>query len=316
MYFAKHETFHIRDGWLYKGMKAICEDENIFLAEDAPERLGLGKNMVRALRYWMQAVGLSSEEFSGGKKAQALTPVGELIWMNDPYLELEGTLWLLHHQLISSEELATTWYWFFNHYVPVAFISRDFVERLGQWINLQLPEGANPVAENSLRKDFDCLLRTYLPGKRGQSPEDVMASPFTTLGLLSSFTEQDEESRKPIRAYRFEAGLPQTIPPLIFLYILLNRQAEERPGANQVGLNIVLREPKNVGRTFNIGMLALEELLMRLEDIHPEWAVRLTRTGGLDQLTLPDVQAFDVLRVFYEEQTVTEEVRPWLQPLH
>lgn len=316
MYFAKHETFHIRDGWLYKGMKAIKEDENIFLADNAPEKLGLGKNMVRALRFWMQAVGLTEEKLSDRKKAQILTSVGELIWENDPYLELEGTLWLLHHQLICGEDFATTWYWFFNHYVPVAFVYQDFSERLNQWINLQQTENTKRVADSSLRKDFDCLLRTYLPGQRGKSPEDVMASPFTTLGLLSAFTEHDEETRKPIRAYRFESASPQSISPLIFLYILLKRQEKERSGANQVGLNTVLREPMNVGRTFNIGMLALEELLMRLEDIHPEWAVRLTRTGGLDQLTLPNTHSYDVLCVFYEEQTVTEEVRPWLQPLH
>lgn len=316
MYFAKHETFYIRDGWLYKGMKAVREDENIFLADDAPERLGLGKNMVRALRYWMQAVGLTEEDFSSGRKAQTLTSVGQLIWENDPYLELEGTLWLLHHQLICNKELATAWYWFFNHYVPVAFVYQDFSERLKQWINLQQPENTKSVADSSLRKDYDCLLRTYMPGQQGKSPEDVMASPFTTLGLLSAFTEHDEETRKLIRAYRFEVGSPQSISPLIFLYVLLSRQEEERPGAKQVGLNTVLREPMNVGRTFNIGMLALEELLMRLEDMHPEWAVRLTRTGGLDQLTLPTTQAYDVLRVFYEEQTATEEVRPWLQPLH
>jgi len=315
MYFAKHETFHIRDGWLYKGMKAVREDENIFLAEDAPERLGLGKNMVRALRFWMQAVGLVSEEYSGGKKAQFLTPLGELVWENDPYLELDGTLWLLHYQLIHSSELATTWYWFFNHYVPVVFVYQEFSERLRQWINIHSLGQTKSIAESSLRKDFDCLLRTYLPGQRDKSPEDVMESPFTSLGLLSAFAEHDEQTRRPIRAYRFEAGSPQSIPSLVFLYVLLRRQEEERPGAAQVGLNVALREPLNVGRAFNIGMLSLEDLLLHLENTHPDWAVSLTRTGGLDQLTLPDVRSHDVLRVFYEEQTATEEVGPWLQPL-
>jgi hypothetical protein len=316
MYFAKHETFHIRDGWLYKGMKAVQQDENIFLADDAPERLGLGKNMVRALRFWMQATGLTIEDFSSGKKAQFLTHTGGLVWEYDPYLELEGTLWLLHYQLISSRELATTWYWFFNQYVPVTFAYQDFSERLRQWINIQPPEDSKSVADSSLRKDFDCLLRTYLPGQRGKSPEDVMESPFTSLRLLSAFTEYDEETQKSFRMYRLEASSPQTIPPQIFLYVLLKRQEEERAGADQVGLNTALREPLNVGRTFNVGMLALEDLLMRLENIHPEWAVRLTRTGGLDQLTLPHVPTYDVLRVFYEEQKATEEVRPWLQPLN
>jgi len=316
MYFAKHETFHIRDGWLYKGMKAVQEDENIFLEVNAPEKLGLGKNMVRALRFWMQVTGLTNEQLSSSKKTQFLTPLGQLVWENDPFLELEGTLWLLHHQMISSKELATTWYWFFNHYVPVAFVYQEFSDRLRQWINLQPPEATKNIAEGSLRKDFDCLLRTYLPGQRDKSPEDVLESPFTSLGLLSAYSEHSEETQRSIRVYRFEPGSPQIIPPHIFLYVLLKCQKEERSGANQVALNTALREPLNVGKTFNIGMLALEDQLMRLENVHPEWAVRLVRTGGLDQLTLPNVQPYDVLRVFYEEQTVTEEGRSWSQLLH
>lgn len=309
MYFAKHETFYIRDGWLYKGLKAVREDRKIFLDDGAPERLGLGKNMVRALRFWMQATGLTTEEFSGSRKAQTLTPIGELVLEHDPYLELEGTLWLLHHHLVCSLNLATTWYWFFNHYVPLIFSYQDFLERLQQWINIQPPDQVKNVAESSLRKDFDCLLHMYLPGQKGKSPEDVMESPFTSLGLLSAFPGHDGETQRTIHTYRFEAGLPQNIPPLIFLYVLLIRQEKERFGANQVGLNTALREPMNVGRTFNIGMLTFEELLMRLENIHPEWKVRLTRTGGLDQLTLPQIHAHKVSRIFYEEQTTTKEVR-------
>ena len=62
MGFAKHETFYIREGWLFKGMEAIKKAEagghlNIFLDNDAPERLGIGQNMVRAQRFWMQATG-------------------------------------------------------------------------------------------------------------------------------------------------------------------------------------------------------------------------------------------------------------------
>ena len=57
MSFAKHEAFYIREGWLFKGMAAIKQAEGdgqlptIFLDTDAPERLGIGRNMVRSLRF-------------------------------------------------------------------------------------------------------------------------------------------------------------------------------------------------------------------------------------------------------------------------
>src|SRR3954454_25093134 len=53
--FARHETFHPRYGWLKKGFDAAVAAPDIFNAEDATTRLGIGKNMVRALRYWCVA---------------------------------------------------------------------------------------------------------------------------------------------------------------------------------------------------------------------------------------------------------------------
>jgi hypothetical protein len=53
--FARHETFAVRSGWLKKGFDAASDDEAIFLDDDAPLRLGVGKNMVRAIRYWCHA---------------------------------------------------------------------------------------------------------------------------------------------------------------------------------------------------------------------------------------------------------------------
>src|ERR1700694_4954634 len=125
MPFAKHESFYIREGWLFKGLRAVERDEAIFVAPDASERLGLGKNMVRSLRFWMQATGLSQEKTGNRVRVQELTALGKRILVSDPYLELEGTLWLIHHQLLSSDHLATAWYWFFNHFVPSNFTKQE-----------------------------------------------------------------------------------------------------------------------------------------------------------------------------------------------
>src|SRR5437667_6604624 len=79
MSFAKHETFYIREGWLFKGMAAIkkAEDDGqlptIFLDTDAPERLGIGHNMVRSLRFWMQAIGLVEEKQEERQRAHRLS---------------------------------------------------------------------------------------------------------------------------------------------------------------------------------------------------------------------------------------------------
>lgn len=315
--FAKHETFYIRDGWLNKGIQAVIENHNIFLEDEAPEVLGLGKNMVRSLRFWMQAGGITCEERVGSRTAQKLTQFGHLLHKYDPYQELDGTLWFLHHNLISNHKLTTTWYWFFNHYVPTRFTLREFLDRLKAWLNTQVAEESKNVADSSLRKDFDCLLKTYLPSQRDTSPEDVLESPLTTLGLLSAYTDFDDELGKKVKAYRLEVGSLDNIHPLVMLYVLLrSQQIGERREAQQVGLQTVLREPCNVGRTFNIKPTDFEDLLSQLNDRYPQWRVQLTRTSGLDQLTLPNVAAEVVMERYYVEQAdAAEEVQTWSRPL-
>lgn len=314
MPFAKHETFHIRDGWLQKGIRAVEENSNIFHDEQAPEILGLGKNMVRSLRFWLQATGLTEEVYEDRRKVQKLTAFGKLLEEYDPYQELDGTLWILHYHLITNPEFATSWYWFFNSYAPSMFTFREFIDRLKVWINVQ-PDITRRVAASSLRKDFDCLVRTYLPKQRDSSPEDVLECPLTSLGLISGFTQFDEETRKKERYFRLENGSPDHIHPLVMLYVLLRAQ-EDNAGSQQIGMQAALRGTGNVGRTFNLRPTILEDLLSALNDQYPDWRVSLTRTAGLDQLTLPQIPAEVVLETYYQEQVVSaREMQVWSRPL-
>ena len=55
IFFARHETFCPRYGWLKKGFDAVSQDPKVFDQPDAIETLGVGKNMIRAIRYWCMA---------------------------------------------------------------------------------------------------------------------------------------------------------------------------------------------------------------------------------------------------------------------
>jgi|RhiMetdeSRZDD1v2_1073273.scaffolds.fasta_scaffold3827553_2 hypothetical protein len=46
MHFAAHESFHIRDGWLRKGLLNIERNPYLFSEEHAGDDLGVGRNMV------------------------------------------------------------------------------------------------------------------------------------------------------------------------------------------------------------------------------------------------------------------------------
>src|SRR3954451_10039653 len=105
--FARHETFHPRYGWLRKAYEAARRGPDEFVREDATTRLGVGKNMVRAIRYWGLAYkGIEEARSPGNPRLNTATPseFGHRLlderrgW--DPYLDEPGSLWLLHWHLL------------------------------------------------------------------------------------------------------------------------------------------------------------------------------------------------------------------------
>ena len=93
----------------------------MFLQQDAPVRLGVGKNMVNAMRYWSYAFKLTDEHPRGGSSRahRRPSPTWEARWLldedgADPYLEDTGSLWLLHWWLLSPPAFAPTWWVAFN----------------------------------------------------------------------------------------------------------------------------------------------------------------------------------------------------------
>ncbi len=292
MPFGKHETFYLRDGWLSKGLASIVQNPRIFREKDAPVQLGIGRNMVRSLGFWMLATGLA-ERVKDEQRVlvHRLTPFGRMVWEHDPYLEDEGTLWLIHYHLACSREQATTWYWFFNHFAPTLFDKETFLSELGQWVIAQAD--GQSVSPRTLERDFQVLLRTYLPGERRRSPEDTLESPLSRLGLLASLDKT---------TYRLCRPPTGRIPPLVMLYVLLHKRPGEPYTKSSISLLQALREPMSVGRVFNLSAAALIELLQRLEREHPEYAVRLVRAGGLDQLQLPSAAPAEVLTNHYQQK--------------
>ena len=305
MAFAKHETFYIREGWLFKGMAAIqkAKDEDklptIFLDIDAAERLGIGQNMVKSLRFWMQATGLVEEKLEERQRVQRLTPFGELVWKYDRYLEDNATLWLLHYHLACSQDHATTWYWFFNHFAPSSFDENNCLDALHNWVINNYPD--QEIALGSLKRDIDCLLQTYLSSKTSRTPEELTESPFSRLHILSRIS--DDRGRR----YRMERLDPVHFHPLILLYVLADRQLKVRNGASQVGLSDVLRESLNAGRVFGLTTTVLSDLLARLNKDYQDLRIHFVRTAGLDMLTLPVLEPINILTRYYSERVSRDE---------
>ena len=92
--FSGHETFAFRYAWLPKAYRLLQQDQSAFSHEDnAMIELGLGKNMVRSLRFWVEATGLAQPATGRGIE---LTDFARAVFDPqgfDPYLEDSRTLW-------------------------------------------------------------------------------------------------------------------------------------------------------------------------------------------------------------------------------
>ena len=182
--FGRHETFPLRYGWLSKGFQAFKKDPTVFSSEDATVILGVGKNMVSSIRYWLQACQVIEMEKNNYKP----TLLGEAVFGGngyDPYLEDEATIWLIHWLLASNPEYATTFYWFFNRFHKPEFSGNELADALQMFLREKI-ETKQP-AITTLKQDITILLRMYIQSKGStRTPlEDALDSPLSTLKLIS-----------------------------------------------------------------------------------------------------------------------------------
>jgi len=60
MRYSGHESFPLRYAWLPKAYRALARDAaSLSDDERAMVELGVGKNMVRAIRFWVLATGIA-----------------------------------------------------------------------------------------------------------------------------------------------------------------------------------------------------------------------------------------------------------------
>lgn len=287
MRFRAHDTFFIRKGWLNKGMRNVHDDPAVFMGtnNNPMDVLGIGANMVKALRYWLQAVGIT-EEPSTGRKEQRFTALGELIYENDPYIEEMGTLWLLHYRLVCNIRDATAWYYFFNEFKLTEFTRDDFIVQIGNYIRMNGEE----VSERSLEDDYNCIINTYVPRIKSNpekvQPESNIDCPFGELGLV-------DISNKKAKIYKKSIPKKDTLHPLILLAIILDQAGDRR----EVKISSIQNDVFNAGKVFNLDIITLINLLFKIEMMG---YIKVVRTAGLDVIGFErDIDFLGCIREYY-----------------
>ncbi|MBE9205894.1 DUF4007 family protein [Nostoc sp. LEGE 06077] len=269
--FANHETFHPRFGWLKKGFDAARKNPGVFLQDDAPVRLGVGKNMVRAIRYWCSAFKIIDKNNLPTKFGEKL--LGNNGW--DSYLENPASLWLLHWNLLKPTCEAAAWYYVFNVFRDVDFTKEDILAGLKVYI-----ETFNKtIAESSFLKDVNCILRMYAAQdflKDNAPIEDSIDCPFTELGLIRHLGKN----------YQFKIGAKANLPASVIVATCLEYASWANTDSNTITIRKLLYDEGSPGTVFK---LTENILCAAIETVAKEFdTIVLSDTAGLIQLSLPD----------------------------
>lgn len=261
--FSGHETFAFRNAWLKKGVDGLITNPDIFLQDDAMVELGVGKNMVRSIRYWCLATGIVEEgnaQFGSRSKPLAVTSLGRKLFLDpawDPFLEDDASLWLIHWCLATNPARASTWYWAFNILNDQEFTRDSLMNGLERLVEAS----GSRTSLNSLRADVSCFLRTYVSIKRGPAStlEETLECPLSMLGLISEI-ESDKR-------YRFVNGEKPGLPSAAFCYALLDSWERWHPGQETLSLREIVHGEGSPGRVFRLDEDSALTYLDGLEEV-------------------------------------------------
>ncbi len=283
--FAYHQTFHPRFGWIKKGFSAANSDPGVFLAEDATVTLGVGKNMVSAIRFWTSAFHVLERVHVPGN-ARALesrpTPLGRALLGEengyDPYFEDLGTLWLLHWHLVSERTDAPVWWLTFNDFPALEFSETQLTEFITDEVVASSWSDPN---QSSIDKDVDCLLRMYAPrvARGRQGVDDLLDSPFREMELITV-------APGAVGRFRFVRGQKRGLSPELVVYMCLDYVARSEPGARTATLSHLANDPGTPGRLLKLTEDSMLGCFMEVAESFPNIAV--TSPAGAPQLSITE----------------------------
>lgn len=260
--------------------------EKDFNAPTAVVDLGVGKNMVSAVRYWYKAFGLNLESGTAWIADYILdSQTGK-----DPYLEDLGTLWLMHFLLIHSEE-ATLYRTFFVDFQQERRLFDR--EQLISFVKRKM-KGAGKESlynENTVKKDVGVLLLNYCLPRNPQSNEDF-STLLMDLDLLRQSDKKDNFDDKK-EQYFFNIEGKKQVTPEIFLFALLLTKEDSD---NSVSYDIL----HEIGLMFCMTDLEVIDMLNQLSETYSD-ALTYSDVAGIRQLQFTQqMDAKQVLEKYYE----------------
>lgn len=275
--FSGHETFACRYAWLPKAAQAVDDKENILTSaneDNAMVKLGVGKNMVRSIRFWAEAADIITNTATGHK----LTDLGRELLLGsptcvarDPYLEDIQTLWLIHWKLATNQNaLIFAWDFLLNQFqepeLYASSVMRAFVKAVPKISSKEVTQG-------SLEQLFDVFIHSYIPtrGRKGEVREDNLDCPLVELHLLrqNGFTESalNPGRREPKYIFRREEKIE--ISDELFAFCLdelwRNRFSTDKNKEKSIPFHTIVTGRGSPGQVFKIPEADIRLRLLSVE---------------------------------------------------
>ncbi|MEO6719328.1 MAG: DUF4007 family protein [Ferruginibacter sp.] len=285
--FSGHESFICKNLWLKKGYDFTGN----FNDESAVIELGVGKNMVTSIGYWLRAFGIVNADNKFSELANYLfdNKVGV-----DPYIENIATVWLLHYSLIKTNK-ASIYNIFFNQFrkTRIEFTKaqlHNFITRLLK------DDGQKNINENTVAADISVFIRNYLKPIYKETKIDIeedYASLMIDLDLMSHFESEDAEDKK-VDWYRVQSKSQYDLPDEVILFSIL----ETYPNSKSISFTELLNGENSPGQIF---CLTDAGLYTKIESLTKKYnGLTYTETAGVRELQIKtELKKWEVLNGCY-----------------
>ena len=271
--FSGHESFACRYGWLPKLYEEVQQDEELFTTDErAILALGLGSNMVKAIRFWGQVFGLLEVQRGLARNTALARRLLDKDSGIDPYLEDPGSLWRLHWVVTAHAGLGA-WVTTFLE-LQDAQITRD---RLIDIVRNRAVAARGSVTQRTATNHVDILLRTYdwTRFEAATPGEDASGCPFQELHLIETSAVNGQT------LVSVKRGPKPLLDVGAFAFALNDYWQGTAPGSGSLSVRSLLVDRRSPGVVYRLdegSLLAYLEELCEMSGMQ----MRSDGAGGMD----------------------------------
>ncbi len=276
----KHGSFYMRSGWGTKILDAVSKYPGIFSPSNeqiAIDQIGLGRIMIKALRYWAGAMGLCTEKKEN--TGIVLCPTEEFITIAkyDKYFQQNNSLLLMHRNLARNVEEATAWYWLFNEWKGDLIDKEEFVNAFHPYLAIN----GMAVKQNAVEKEFNCLRSTYFTDKSFNLQTIMDEDTYPFLGPLHLLKQEGKKIKKR------HLSKSDITSELLIYSIAKDNMGDGNLEGKQISIDQLAEEKGQVGCYFSLSYSKMIEILLEAENkgyirLYNNFGNRFVEFNGFD----------------------------------